>query len=450
MKEITLPRDIEVERSILGSMLRSIDAVNEVIDVVKVTDFFDSSHQKIYLAMIESYKSDVAIEPESIAFELSEKDKHLIASVYEIYECGVTFSISKYIKRLLDFSRLRKFIKITNDSLSRVSQENLDINEFFLGYNRSLDEIAGDSNATSLRTVANILENFEEDGVNILDYVEGRQELYRSGKCTLRGLKTGYKVLDSYLSGLCPGHMIVVAARPGVGKSTFAMNIIKNLIEDEIPVLFFSMEMTASEVVGKTVSMKSHVPYKKFSDGSLKPDQYQSVVESSVSLQKCPLLIDDEGGLTTTMIRTRVRRAIEAHGVRAVFIDYLTCIRPRKSNSREEGFREVSAEIRNMAKQFQIPFFCIAQENRDSEKTETKRAPKKSDLGQTGGIEQDAHSIMILRRPELDDPYDRPGLMSCYIVKNRFGQEGKIDFPFDGSTGIVGEFDEDFEGKKDR
>jgi replicative DNA helicase len=439
MEKIFIPHNDELEIIVLGSMLTSINHVNTAIDKLKADDFFSEKNRTIFLSMISLYNRNDPIEPETVYAEMNTTEKKYLAYLFELTQYKASFEIDSIIVKIKNAAIYRKFIYKAQDFIKDASRQEIDPQDFFSSLSHETEAIFLDEKETKKPTIINkILDNFYDENTTYLDYVQKRQEMRQSGVSLMKGVPTNIEVLDKELSGLCPGHMIIIAARPGIGKTTLAINMIKNLIEQQIPVLFFSLEMTSFEVSQKIISIESEVPANQVDSGLTTSDEFQKLVQAENKLRQLPLIIEEEENLTPAKIRARTKRYIKSHNIKAVFVDYLTCITPdQKTNTREEGYRDISGALRAMAKSFRIPFICLAQENRDAEKTEVERAPKPSDLGQSGGIEQDAHTLLQLRRPEKKDPYNKPGILEIYVTKNRFGRESKQQAGFKGAIGQV-------------
>lgn len=441
-----LPKDIEIERIILGTMLSRVDAVNQVMDVLDASDFYQIEHSRIFLGIKTLYEKDYSIDPETVYHEIEPKSNKLLAYMYEILSFKISSDLDSLVEKIKEKSKLRKHVLLVQGSIKEACGKEVKSDEFYSQFCNSLDKIFIGMSDKTLTTPKEVLENYEDD-MHFLSYVEKQQDLHLNGKSTIRGMSTGYELLDNTLSGLCKGHMVVIAARPGVGKSTFALNLMNRMLKNGESILFFTMEMTAQEVIGKLASIESGVNYRSFTEGRLSGSDYQKLVEGCKTIEKYDLYIEEQQDLKPSQIKARARRNIQNYGVKAVFIDYLTCITPEvRTNSREEGVRDISSSIRKMAKGFKVPFICVAQENRDSEKSDSSsnRTPKKTDLAQSGSIEQDAHSIIILRRPEIADPMDKAGIIQLWIVKNRFGEERRIEYLFQGDKSLVKEFEYEF------
>lgn len=442
---MTILEDSKSESYLLARMLGSINAVNDAIAALKSEDFSDPLHQAIFLSMAILYAQDCEIEPMSVSVVLKNEFPTMADTAYlfglKMHQYGDYEDVKVFIRSIKECSRLKKFSKIGNEMILDCMNRKKNSDEI---HNETLTKIETvfsenyEKNSLTMDKIAT--GEYAESGVDFLTYVEKQMENHRNGIKVLRGLPTGYSRLDEMLSGFCKGHYVVIGARPGAGKTTLALNMIYNLVKKKISVGFFSLEMTAQEAMKKLIGIDSAVDMEKAERGSINTEEFHRVMVSSKNIQNIPLVIDDQESLRVSHLISRAKRMVSANKIEVLFIDYLGEIKgDGKFNTKQDEIQYVSKSLRAMAKKLKIPVICIAQLNRDNEKE--SRAPRKSDLRESGQIEADAHSILLLHKTSIDDKNDQPGMVKLYVVKNRFGKEGCVCFSFDGEKSKFSELD---------
>lgn len=444
---IPLPINDEAEELVLGRMMSSIDVANEAIDNLDATDFFSLQNQSLFRAMQILFKKDAVIEPATVCSVMSETypEHHDVTKIYGLsqYNFGYTSDISHFLEIIKENSIYRKLIYVSREIQALSSEKKMTSSELQSKILNDLDLVFRSSSSKSLVNLPDAyFMDYLESGKTFLEYVQYKQELKKMGLSTMEGYSTGFTKLDKTLDGINRGHYIIVGARPGVGKTTFILNLMNKLLKSKVKIGFFSLEMKVPEVLRNFACIKANVESSRVKSGEISPIEYQELVsavhESRILEDK--LFIDDQEGLKLSQITARAKRMVKAHGVEVIFIDYIGEIKgDGKFSSKQEEIQTVSRGLRSIAKSLNVPVVCVAQLNRESEKN--NRPPVKSDLRESGQIEADAHSILLLHRPDQDDKLDKPGVLSVYVVKNRFGEERKIDFGFNKKTGQFLEID---------
>jgi replicative DNA helicase len=267
-----------------------------------------------------------------------------------------------------------------------------------------------------------------------MECVQKRQEAFKNGTSVQSGIPTLFRDLDKIFGGFKAGHSIIIGARPGVGKTTIACNLIVNLCSvSDTPIGVFSLEMEKSELFSKIVFLHSEVDQRTFEDGSLNGERYQDLFLSSHKISKFPVFIDDTAGLNTALMYARAKLWKKKYDVKIIFIDYLQLLKAvGKFPNKNEEIGEVSRFLKKMAKDLKVCIVSLAQLNRDSEKNSR---PISSDLRESGQIEQDADAIFMLHNPSSIDKYNKPGILEVCVTKNRFGKEGVVELIFNKETG---------------
>ena len=247
----------------------------------------------------------------------------------------------------------------------------------------------------------------------------------------LTGLATGFRDLDRKLAGLQAANLVIVAARPSMGKSALASNIATNVAMDGGTVAMFSLEMSREEIVQRLLCSIGRVDSMKLRTGQLGPQLWQKVVHAASRMYKAPIFIDDSGQLTVTDIRAKCRRLKRQHGLDLVIIDYLQLMTGSNRENRQQEIAEISRSLKNLARELDIPIVAVSQLNRSLEAREDKR-PRLGDLRESGAIEQDSDVVMFIYRHEYYHPeaQDSKGLAEVIIAKHRAGSTGRVDMTF--------------------
>lgn len=451
---IELPTHPDAERLVLGRMMNSMNCANTLFENLVEEDFTLPEHRCIFKAGYSLFSKDRKIDATAILAELQvlfpEYADYSTVFGLQSYSYGMTNDFMQFVEIVRDHSIYRKTIIFSKEMMEAAATKKLSSEELknkFLEESDLIFRTLNDSSIVSLKDVMN--GNFRESGKTIFEYVEEKQIAYAKGENTISGYQSNYKILDDILEGFNKGHYIIIGARAGVGKTTFALNLMKRFIDRNLKVGFFSLEMSKEMITEKYISIDSGVDQKKVSRGGLTPDEFTRWMGTGKAF-KGELIIDEQPNIRVSQFAARAKRMVLAYGVKIIFIDYLSEVKgDGRFSSKQEEIQSVSKGIRAVAKKLNIPIICLAQLNRENEKA--SRKPIKSDLRESGQIEADAYSIILLHRPEVDNSDDQPGKMLLRIVKNRLGKEADLDFSFDGKTGLIEEigFSRSSENKTD-
>lgn len=415
------------EVNILAMAFKETDVVNEIAHELSVTDFADKRHQLIFEAVLKLYKLDQAVTYQTVA-DMIGSDLPKAGSLnylLELNSLGAGYELQFLIRELKKSSKAREIASFGAE-LINLSKQSEDFGEFISRCSSRSNHIF---NYVDDNTFLNLQEYLAEETV-YKDAVE-RQKKAADGIEIFRGYPTGYKDLDQKILGLRPGHLAVIGARPGVGKTTFMLNLADKMKDRKVGI--FSLEMTGEELATKLVLLKSKVNYDMFSSGKLNPEDIQAIHGFSKELQKRTILIDDAGGVRPFEILGRARRWKIAHGLDILFVDYLQLMNgnERRYENNQVKVASISRELKRIAKALEVPIVALAQVNRNPEGRD-KNVPKISDLRESGAIEADADHIWLLHRSN-DLPYN----LEVHIGKNRFGPTGKVELFWDLEKGNI-------------
>jgi replicative DNA helicase len=424
----TPPQDLPAEQSVLGAMLLSKDAIGEVTEVLKGRDFYRPAHEFIYDAIMDLYGRGEPADAITVADTLGKRGQlaqvgghiylhDLVSSV------SVTANATYYAEIVRDKATLRRLV----DASLKISQ---------MGY-----QAEGDVNGIVDRAQQVIYEVAEgktsEDYQPLSELVEltldEMESLSQHGM--MAGVPTGFIDLDHLTNGLHAGQMVIVAARPGMGKSTLGLDFARSAsIKHGLCSVFFSLEMTKSEIVMRLMSAEASVPLNHIRKGEMKEEDWSRVAAKTAQVSQAPLFIDDSPNLTMMEIRAKARRLKQRFDLKLIVIDYMQLMTSgKKVESRQLEVSEFSRQIKLLAKELEVPVVALSQLNRGPESRTDKR-PMLSDLRESGSLEQDADVVILLHR---EDAYDknspRVGEADFIVAKHRNGATDVIPVAFQGS-----------------
>ena len=414
------PHNLDAERSVLGALLLEENAVVEVAEFLLPEDFYYDKHARIYEAMLNLYEKREPIDLVTVPQELQTfKALDVVGGVSYLTELlseiPTASNVAFHARIVKDRSVRRRLIEMS----SRVSLKSYDDS---LETSNLLDEAERSIFAVSQQ---NIRQDFVPIRQTLTDSFDRLDQLYRS-KGGLRGVPTGLRLLDQKLSGLQDSNLIILAARPSVGKTSLALNIAQHLgVEKKIPVGIFSLEMSREQLVDRMLSSQADVDAWRITTGNLEDADFARLNDAMGELAEAPLFVDDTPGISVMEMRTKARRLQMEHGLKLVIVDYLQLCRGRGLENRVQEVSEMSQGLKNLARELKVPVLCLSQLSRA---VESRGSPKPvlSDLRESGSIEQDADAVVFLYRTEEDD---RSQIMLS-IAKHRNGPIGEIPMYF--------------------
>jgi len=414
------PHNLDAERSVLGALLLEENAVVEVAEFLLPEDFYYDKHARIYEAMLNLYEKREPIDLVTVPQELQAfKALDVVGGVSYLTELlseiPTASNVAFHARIVKDRSVRRRLIEMS----SRISLKSYDDS---LETSNLLDEAERSIFAVSQQ---NIRQDFVPIRQTLTDSFDRLDQLYRS-KGGLRGVPTGLRLLDQKLSGLQDSNLIILAARPSVGKTSLALNIAQHLgVEKKIPVGIFSLEMSREQLVDRMLSSQADVDAWRITTGNLEDADFARLNDAMGELAEAPLFVDDTPGISVMEMRTKARRLQMEHGLKLVIVDYLQLCRGRGLENRVQEVSEMSQGLKNLARELKVPVLCLSQLSRA---VESRGSPKPvlSDLRESGSIEQDADAVVFLYRTEEDD---RSQIMLS-IAKHRNGPIGEIPMYF--------------------
>ena len=416
------PNDVQAEQAVLGLMLVDKDAVLTVIEMLKPSDFYKPEHEEIYAAILDLYEASKAIDLLTLKEQLRLRGKYDIINGFE-YLVSLTspmYSVANveyYAEIVREKSTLRKLIKSANI----ISQESYDAKE---------DAITITEKAE--KEIFNIIQHKENSYALIKDVLVDtfdNLEKLASQEEGIIGIPSGFADLDSKTLGFLPGQLVIVAARPAMGKSAFALNILTNAaIKSNKSVVYFSLEMGKEELVNRILSAEAMVDSSKIRSGKLEDEDWISLTNASGTLSEAKIILDDSAGFSPIELRARCRKLKMEYDIGLVVIDYLQLMDASKNNaSRQADISEISRSLKVLAREIGVPIIALSQLSRAPEQRLDPR-PMLSDLRESGSIEQDADMVMFLYRDDYYNPdTDKKNVAEVILAKNRAGSTGTAE-----------------------
>jgi len=437
------PHSKDSEMMVLGCMLTSINGLNIAADGLDDSDFYFTEHKIIFQVLKTAYKKDKPADIHLIAEELRRQDKltavgglGYITTLAQF--AGTSAHIEQYVELVHDKALLRKMINAAQLIEKNALEEPLDVHATLDEAQQLFFQISQSANSAAGVLVTEVFSGVRsESGIPFLKELQEKQERYLQRgpeDSGITGLPSFFVDLDKMINGLNKSNLMILAARPAMGKTSLALNIAENVcFKSHVPVGIFSLEMSAEQLVHRIVCSQAEVESDKIKTGSLNGVEYQRIVSAVSEMQKNVMIIDDQAGLKITDLRARARRMKESYGIGLLVIDYLQLLSGsgtnRTADSRQNEISEISRMLKNLARELNIPIICLSQLSRKVEDRPGHR-PMMSDLRESGSIEQDSDIVMFLLRREYYDPLDKPGMAELIVAKNRHGGVGSVHLTF--------------------
>ena len=424
------PHDIDAEQAVLGSMLTDKDAVNAAIETLKEDAFYREDNRAIYQAIINLYSKSEPIDIITLKDELESMDKFEQVGGYEYLaslpdKVPTTANVQKYIKIVEEKAILRNLIKTANEIIELGYDPAEDVEDIMDNAEKKIFDIMQSKNQKGYTPIKDVLvESFTK-----------LEELYNR-KQHITGVPTGFVELDYKTAGLHGSELILVAARPAMGKTAFALNIATNAaLRGNAPVAIFSLEMSKDQLVNRILCSEAMVDSNKVRTGKLEEDDWVKLAGAIGPLSESEIYIDDTPGISVMEIRTKCRKLKMEKNIGLVVIDYLQLVQGsnKRQASREQEISEISRSLKILAKEINVPVIALSQLSRAVEQRPDHR-PMLSDLRESGAIEQDADIVMFLYR---DDYYNKESekkdIAEVIIAKQRGGQTGIVELLWMGN-----------------
>jgi replicative DNA helicase len=440
------PQALELEEAVLGAMLIDKKGVDEVIDLIQPEAFYKAAHQTIFEAIFQLFQDSQPIDLLTVSSELRKKGKlESVGGEFYLVQLSQRVASSAHIefhaRIILQKFIQRSLIKISNEIIESAYKESTDVFDLLDEAESKLYDV----------TQGNIKKSSESAQNLVLEAKKKIEEI--SKRDGLSGVSTGFEKLDKLTSGWQPSDLIIIAARPGMGKTALTLSMARNIaVTKQIPVAFFSLEMSSIQLITRLISSETGLSSEKLRTGKLADHEWQQLNVKVTDLEKAPLFIDDTPSLSIFDLRAKARRLASQYGIKLIVVDYLqlmTAGTSNKTGNREQEISTISRNLKALAKELDIPVIALSQLSRAVETRGGTKRPMLSDLRESGAIEQDADIVSFIYRPEYynidewDDDERSPsqGQAEFIVAKHRNGGLDNIRLKFIGHLGKFEDLD---------
>lgn len=434
------PQAIDLEEVVLGALMIDKKGVDEVIDILHPEVFYKQSHQHIFEAIHYLFENSQPVDLLTVSAQLKKQGKiELVGGEFYLIQLTQKVSSSAHIefhaRIILQKFIQRSLIKISNEIIEESYNEGTDVFDLLDNAESKLYEVTQGNLKRSSETAQNLV-------------IQAKKRIEEiANKEGLSGVPSGFAKVDKLTSGWQPSDLIIIAARPGMGKTALTLSMARNIaVEHNIPVAFFSLEMSSVQLITRLISSETHLSSEKLRTGNLEKHEWEQLNVKVKALEKAPLFIDDSPSLSIFDLRAKARRLSSQHGIKLIVVDYLqlmTAGGSQKGGNREQEISTISRNLKALAKELNIPVIALSQLSRAVETRGGSKRPLLSDLRESGAIEQDADIVSFIYRPEYykidewDDEEHSPtaGQAEFIVAKHRNGGLDEIRLKFIGHLG---------------
>jgi len=421
------PQALDAERAVLGAMMLDPEAVGRALEILEEQNFYREAHRKIFRVMNTLFEKSEPIDQVTVAQELQDRGQlEDIGGAYELsklLDIPSSANLEYYAKTVLEKSVLRQLINVSSNAITSAYDQSEDVYDL-------LDQTEHAIFQLSDRRLKGGFLNIKEIMNSTMETIES----FHTATDGVTGIATGFTDLDDKTSGFQPSDLIIIAGRPSMGKTAFALNIARNAaVDHKVPVGIFSLEMASHQLAMRLLCSEAQVSAHKLRTGRLPSALYSNLSRKVGVLTEAPIFIDDTPSITVLELRAKARRLKAEHDLGMVIVDYLQLMRgPRSSENRQQEISEISRSLKALAKEIKVPVVALSQLSRAVESRGGDKRPMLSDLRESGAIEQDADVVMFVFRKEH---YDRentehPGDAEIIIGKQRNGPIGTVHLTF--------------------
>jgi replicative DNA helicase len=430
------PQRLEMEAAVLGALMLEKDALTTVVDILKPVSFYKEGHQRIYKAISNLFDKSEPIDQLTVVQELREMGE-LEAAGGVGYVAGLTMHINSaanieaHARVILEAAIKRELIRTATDILRDAYEETTDVFELLDSTEKNIFQVSEDNMRKGVDSMQDLM-------VKAIKELEEKKHQ----KDGLTGVPTGFSALDRVTSGWQPSDLVIVAARPGMGKTAFVVSAMRNAAVDfKKPVAIFSLEMSSLQLVNRLISAEAELDSEKIKKGNLADYEWSQLNHKISSLSTAPIYIDDTPALSIRELRAKCRRLKSQHDIQLIIIDYLQLMSGNdggKGGNREQEIASISRALKGIAKELNVPVIALSQLSRSVETRGGDKKPQLSDLRESGSIEQDADMVIFLYRPEYykitEDEMGNPtqGMGEVIIAKHRNGSLETVQLKFIG------------------
>lgn len=420
------PYSQEAEQAVLGSVFLESTALNTLVEKLTIDDFYEQRNKYLYDVLKDMYTDSTPVDVTTVSNYLKKAETldkiggiaYVVELVDRVYAVA---NVDAYIEIVQKYSLLRQLVGMAHMILEHGRNENKDANELLEEVERQILKIGTLQQTTEFHQIRDVVGG-------ALEYIEQLKQNEKG----VTGLTTGYKDLDEMTAGLKGSELIIVGARPAMGKTAFALNISRNAaLENDAVVMIFSLEMSAQQLVMRLLASEAKIPFDKLRTGKLTSEEFNRLTIGANNLAKMKIIIDDSPGITVGEMRSKCRRVKETHNLDMVMIDYLQLIHSNvRAASRQEEVSYISRNLKGLARELDVPVIALSQLSRAVESRPDKK-PMMSDIRESGSIEQDADVVAFLYREDYYNPEaENPNTVEIIIGKQRSGPVGTVTLSF--------------------
>ena len=431
------PQAVEVEEAVLGALMLERDALSTVIDILKAESFYKESHQKIYESIVQLFNNSEPVDMKTVVHQLRKNGTlEIVGGAYYIAELtskvNSAANIEYHARIIAEQSIKRELIRISSEIQQEAYEDTIDVFQLLDKAEQSLFDVSE----------SHIRKNYDKMS-SLLSQAIQEIEDRKNKEDGLTGVPSGLSALDRITSGWQPSDLVIIAARPGMGKTAFVLSTLRNAaIDFKKPVAIFSLEMSSVQLVNRLISAEAELESEKIKRGDLADYEWEQLLHKTAKLSDAPIFIDDTPGLSILELRAKCRRLVAQHGVSLIVIDYLQLMTGDSSKNaggnREQEIASISRALKGIAKELNVPVLALSQLSRAVETRGGDKKPQLADLRESGSIEQDADMVMFLYRPEYygitQDEEGMPlnGTGEVIIAKHRNGRLENVQLKFIG------------------
>jgi replicative DNA helicase len=446
------PQALELEEAVLGAVMLEKDAIIEVIDILKPESFYKDEHQKIFQGILNLFAGDKAIDILTVPEELRKMDVlddiGGIAYITQLTSRVASAAHIEFHARIVQQKFIqRELIRVSTDIQNRAFDDSIDVNDLLDFSEGELFNVA----QGNIKKEAAQLNVLVKDAIHLIQEASKRED-------HLSGIPSGYTKLDRLTSGWQPSDLVIIAARPSMGKTAFVLSMARNMaVEHNKAVAIFSLEMASVQLVNRLIVAEAEIPSDKIRVGNLTDNEWERLDYRIKRLEDAKIFIDDTPAISVFELRAKCRRLKRQHDIDIVIIDYLQLMTgtPETRGNREQEVSTISRALKSIAKELNVPVIALSQLNRSVEIRTGSKRPQLSDLRESGAIEQDADMVAFIHRPERygilqdDEGNSLKGLAEIILAKHRNGALGDVLLKFVGEFTKFVEMDDDYFGPID-
>jgi replicative DNA helicase len=427
------PQAPDLEEAVLGALMLEKNALNAVVEFLKPEHFYKEQHKEIFTAIVDLFKASDPVDMRTVVNQLRKTGKlELIGGAYYIAELTAKVSsaanIEYHARVIMEMSIKRDLIQVASRVHQDAYEDTTDVFELLDKTEQSIFEISDSNLRKNYDSMRNLMTRAIQELQQLKEHKDG-----------LTGVPSGFSALDRMTSGWQKSDLVIIAARPGMGKTAFVVSALRNAaVEFKQPVAIFSLEMASIQLVNRMISAEAELEGEKIKRGQLADHEWTQLVHKTNRLSSAPIFIDDTPALSVLELRAKCRRLKAEHNIQIVVIDYLQLMRGDQGGNREQEIASISRALKGIAKELSVPVLALSQLSRSVETRGGDKRPQLSDLRESGSIEQDADIVMFLYRPEYykitvdEDGMPTQNTGEVIIAKHRNGSVGSVKLKFIG------------------